>query len=111
GDLGRILCVVDNGCELRAAEAMSHQQFETEVVDVGRQVPGMIREYAPDVLVLDVALPHLNGVTVAGLLREDWPRLPIVLASENFDPADSPLPAMTEFLPKPYGVDALVRAI
>ena len=90
---------------------MSHQQFDTEVVDVGSQVPGMIREYDPDVLVLDVALPHLNGVTVAGLLREDWPHLPIVLASEDFDPAESPLPSMTEYLPKPYAVDGLIRAI
>jgi DNA-binding response OmpR family regulator len=107
----RVLFVVDNVSELPAAEAMSHQRFETEVVDVGRQVPGMIREYDPDVLVLDVALPHLNGVTVAELLREDWPHLPIVLASDGFDPAESPLPALTEYLPKPYCVDGLVQAI
>ena len=107
----RVLFVVDNGSDGSGAERLSQQQFDVDIVSVGRQLPGRIRDFRPDVLVLDVVLPHLSGVTVAELLREDWPLLPIVFTSEDFDPAESPLPTMTEFLPKPYSLDALINAI
>jgi len=106
----RVLFVVDNGQWVRAAEGLL-QRFEVEVVPVGRKVPSRIREYDPHVLVLDVKLPHLNGVTVAHLLREDWPHLPIVFASDDYDPSEASLPEMTAFLPKPYSVGTLADLI
>lgn len=45
----------------------------------------MIRHFQPDVLLLDVSLTHLNGIAVAGLLREDWPDLPIIFAAAPCD--------------------------
>jgi len=106
----RVLFVVDNGQWVRAAEGLA-ERFEVEVVPVGRKVPGRIRDYDPHVLVLDIKLPHLNGVTVAHLLREDWPDLPIVFASDEYDPSEACLPEMTAFLPKPYSAAMLADLI
>ena len=80
----RVLFVVDNSQWVRAVEDLA-AQFEVQVVHLGRKVPASIRDWSPDVLVLDVKLPHLNGVTVAQLVREDWPELPIVFASDDYE--------------------------
>jgi len=106
----RVLFVVDNGQWVRAAETLV-KRFEVEVVELGRKVPERIRAYDPHVLVLDVKLSHLNGLTVAELLRADWPDLPIVFASEDYDPAEARLPEMTAFLPKPYSIGTLTDMI
>lgn len=106
----RVLFVVDNGGWVRTVETLS-KQFEVEVIPVGHKVPNRIRDYNPHVLVLDVKLPHLNGDVVAQLVREDWPELPIVFASENVDPESLRLPDMTALLPKPYSAATLADLI
>ncbi len=71
----------------------------------------MIRDFKPDVLLLEVSLPYMNGIAVAGLLREDWPDLPIVIASSGCDPDELELPTKTHFLLKPYPIDSLVEML
>lgn len=106
----RVLFVVDNGQWVRAVEELA-AQFEVQVVHLGRKVPASIRDWNPDVLVLDVKLPHLNGVTVAQLVREDWPELPIVFASDDYNGAELRLPDLTALLPKPYSAATLADLI
>jgi signal transduction histidine kinase len=45
------------------------------------------RELQPDVVILDVSMPRLNGLEVARTIRQEQPRLPIVILSQH-DPAD-----------------------
>jgi DNA-binding response OmpR family regulator len=73
-------------------------------------VPARIRQFRPHVLVLDVVLPHLHGIHIAELLREDWPQLPIVFTTQEFDHCTT-LPSMTEYLEKPYSPDTLIDSI
>ena len=69
----------------------------------------MIAHFKPDVVVMDVNLPDLNGTLVADLLRKDWPNLPIIFATGSCDPSE--LPVGAEYLMKPFSIDALVEAI
>jgi CheY-like chemotaxis protein len=108
----RILVVDDNEAAGRAvASGLSEEGYETALVSLGRQVPGMIQQFKPDVLILDLNLPDLNGAMVARLIREDWPDLRIVFARGSIDPEELPLPPNTEFLLKPYSIEALVQTI
>src|ERR1700751_1645274 len=80
----RVLFVVDNnGAWGRNYDAALQREYDVDVVAVGREVPLRIREFRPHVLVLDVVLPHLHGIHVAELLREDWPQLPIVFTTDD----------------------------
>lgn len=106
----RVLFVVDNSSWAKAYQAAVLREFDVEVVGVGREVPGRIREFRPHVLVLDVVLPHLHGIHIAELLREDWPQLPIVFTTQDFDHR-SALPPMTEYLEKPYSAETLIDHI
>lgn len=67
-----------------------------------------------DVLVVDVAMPHMSGLQFARAALERRPGIPIVLASGNFEPADE-LAAkelgISQLVAKPYDTSALTAAI
>lgn len=107
----RVLLVEDNETAIRSVSWALEETVQIAVVQLGRQVPDMIRNFKPDVLILDVSLPHMNGVTVAALLREDWPDLPMILATRTCDNGELQLPPGTQFLSKPFAVETLVEMI
>ncbi len=51
-----------------------------EAVD-GREALEKVKDLAPDVLLLDIAMPQLNGLEVIGLVREAAPETQIVILS------------------------------
>jgi len=49
--------------------------------DEGREMLRLARELKPDVVILDVTMPGLNGIDAAEMLREQCPRTRIVILS------------------------------
>jgi DNA-binding response OmpR family regulator len=104
--------LINDGEDVRmtTAWALSWEGFETAVVRLGREVPGMIMSFEPDVLILDFAEPEINGPMIAQLLRENWPSLPIILVA-SLNGHELHLPPRAELLPRPYSIEALVEAV
>jgi len=96
--------------QMTTARALSREGFETAIVKLGRDVPARIKSFVPDVLVLDLSKPDINGTMISWLLRDNWPDIPIILAGAR-SRDDGPLPARTELLTKPFSIDDLVEAI
>lgn len=46
-----------------------------------------LTERMPDVLLLDLNMPHLNGIDAAKIVRQSYPDLKIVVLSTHFSPA------------------------
>lgn len=71
-----------------------------------------IRERWPDILLLDVHLPDLDGWTFLGACRQDaWAvDLPVVMLAAPRDglPAEDP---RVVCLPKPFDLDSLTRTV
>jgi two-component system KDP operon response regulator KdpE len=67
----------------------------------------------PDVIILDLGLPDLDGVTVTRLLRE-WIRIPIIILSVRGSEKDK-IAALDagadDYLTKPFGVGELLARI
>src|SRR5262249_60920595 len=95
---------------MATASALFREGIETAVVKLGRGVPDRIKSFAPDVLILDLSRPDINGKMIAWLLRNNWPDLPIVVACDRSG-EDGPMPVRTELLGKPFSMDALMEAI
>jgi CheY-like chemotaxis protein len=72
-----------------------------------------LESVAPDVMVVDFAMPGLNGAEVAKAARARLPRLPIIFASGCADTAaiDEVAGPDTPVLRKPFRVDELQVAV
>jgi CheY-like chemotaxis protein len=81
--VGKRILIVDDGEEVRQVlravfEARSTYEICGEASN-GVEAVAMARELKPDLILLDVAMPMLNGVEVASVLAGSIPSLPVVL--------------------------------
>jgi PAS domain S-box-containing protein len=68
-------------------------------------------EFAVDLVFSDVIMPGMNGVELAGLLRERYPGLPVVLTSGYSNVLAENAHRGFELIQKPYSVEALSRVL
>lgn len=110
----RVLLVED---EVMIAEGVSSllqlEGIDVDVVHEGRRVVEAVERQRPDVVVLDVGLPDLDGVKVFEQLDERWPDLPVIFATGHGDNTvlEATLGKPVRVLHKPYEIEKLIRAI
>jgi len=84
----RILLADDHGVVRQGLRSLLEKEADFEVVGEaadGREVVVMAKELSPDVVVMDVAMPGLNGVEAARhILRED-PQVKVLALSMHSD--------------------------
>ena len=102
----RILLVEDNAMVRFSLEAMLSDLGHT-VMAAGDAAEAMeLAAHDPDVLVTDLGLPDMDGLTLAGRLRARRPSLRVVVASGR--PGSAP---DTVWLQKPFDLERLSRAV
>lgn len=104
--------VVDLIAEVLATDA----RFETKFVNNGFGAGMLAKEYHPDLIVLDVMLPDINGQAVCELIRRDptMSDIKIIAISgmiEEDKIEDLRKSGADEFLHKPLDIDELTRRI
>ena len=86
----KVLVVDDHQLMLDAIRAMLDREDDISVVgaaDSGDKVVPLVGQTGPDVVLLDVRMPGLDGLAVLGQLRERYPSLAVVMLSGIDDPA------------------------
>jgi len=91
-------------------------RFETKVVNNGFAAGMQAKEYHPDLIVLDVMLPDINGQAVCELIRQDptLTDIKIICISgmvEEERIAELKAAGADDFLHKPLDIDELIRRI
>lgn len=91
-------------------------RFETKTVNNGFDAGMMVKEYRPDLIVLDVMLPDINGKEVCLRVRSDTSleAVKIICISgmvEEDKIADLKAAGADDFLPKPFDSDILIARI
>ena len=85
---------------------------DVEAVANGALVMDSVAAHPPDLLILDVALPGLNGLDVFDLLRSDphWQTVPVLFLTGMPERAETANAAtgVHEVLAKPFDVDDLI---
>ena len=104
--------VVDLISDVLAADA----RFETRVVNNGFGAGMLAKEYHPDLIVLDVMLPDINGQAVCELIRQDptMAEIKIICISgmiEEDKIAELRTSGADDFLHKPLDIDELIKRI
>jgi DNA-binding NarL/FixJ family response regulator len=83
----RIIVADDNPAFLREVSSLLAAEFEVVATATdGRSALDPIRRYKPDLVVLDLHMPALNGIEVAGELVKNPPSPPVVICSVETDP-------------------------
>jgi len=88
-------------------------RFEVRVATTGFDAGMMVKEYRPDLIVLDVMLPDINGKEVCQRVRADntLEEVRILCISgmiEDDKIADLKLSGADDFLHKPFEIEALI---
>ena len=110
------MLVVDDDEAIRTAleRALRLEGFAVSCVDGGRAALETVDRSPPDVIVLDVAMPDLDGVSVARTLRGNGESLPILVLSarDEIDDRVAGLQAgADDYLVKPFAVRELVARL
>jgi DNA-binding NtrC family response regulator len=68
-------------------------------------------EFAVDLVFSDVIMPGMNGVELAGVIRDHYPGLPVVLTSGYSNVLAESAHRGFELIQKPYSVESLSRIL
>lgn len=119
GDENKIrVLIVDDIAETRE-NIRKLLQFEKDldvigVAGSGRQAVEQSRSLKPDVVLMDINMPDMDGITATELIRQGNPATQIVILSVQGDPnymRRAMLAGARDFLTKPPAVDELTAAI
>lgn len=67
-------------------DGLNGVQVIAEVGD-GAELLELLEAVHPDVVVCDITMPGMDGLTALRHIRERWPQLPVIMLSMNEDPA------------------------
>jgi two-component system KDP operon response regulator KdpE len=114
GNLPRIL-VIDDELAIRRFlhTVLSGTEFSLQEAEAGHAGLAAAAAFRPDVILLDLGLPDLDGIEVIKRLRE-WSTVPIIVLSvrEREDDKVRALDAgADDYLTKPFGVGELLARI
>ena len=107
----RIL-VVDDDPAVRESlgRALRLDGYEVELANDGKEAVGKVRHRVPDAIVLDVLMPHMDGIQVCRELRADGYGTPILMLTARDGVSDrvSGLDAgADDYLVKPFALEEL----
>jgi len=108
--------IVDN--DLMQAQALgnllSDEAIDCTMVGSGSEALAMLATLRPDVAILDLVMPHMNGLELLHYLRQRLPALPAILTTGW--PYDQRVAAFLEqkataYLAKPIDVGGLLQIL
>jgi CheY-like chemotaxis protein len=107
--------VVDDDPDLRGVLVNSLQALGYSVMEAADGAAGLaaLDQQRPDVMVVDFAMPGMNGADVAKAASERHPGMPIVLTSgyADSDAIDRAVGKGAKILRKPFRIDELLAAV
>lgn len=110
------LLIVDDEENLRSmlSAALRHHGFEISTASNGREALAAVGEERPDLVVLDVMMPEVDGFEVCRRMRADGDRTPVVFLTARDDTEDK-VRGLTlggdDYLQKPFSLDELVARV
>ena len=87
--------------------------YDTIIVGSGEEALTMIASHCPDLIVLDLGLPDMDGMEVLKSVRK-WSNLPVVVVSarnHEHDKVDALDYGADDYLVKPFGVMEMVSRV
>lgn len=111
----RILAVDDEPQMLRTLRLnLTRHGYDVEAVETGLEVIPVLNRWHPDVVLLDLTLPDVDGVEIVKQIREQGSAARIVVLSARSSEHDKVLAldlGADDYLTKPFSMDELLARI
>jgi CheY-like chemotaxis protein len=111
----RILVLDDHATILDVVtEALQYEQYEVLAITKGLEFFNAVRDFAPDLILLDYQLADVNGADLCQQLKEleTYRYIPVIIFSAYFNPGDSDKPAACDgYLYKPFDLASLFEVV
>ncbi len=100
----------------RIIRALATENFETYEAENGEEVLHIATQIYPDLILLDVVLPDINGVEVCNKLRsmENFPMIPILMLTVKagaYDISNAFKSGASDYIRKPFIAEELLLRI
>ncbi|HAN53355.1 MAG TPA: nitrogen regulation protein NR(I), partial [Pseudomonas sp.] len=108
--------IVDDDRSIRwvLEKALQQEGMATQSFDSADSVLARLARQQPDVIISDIRMPGLSGLDMLSQIREQYPRLPVIIMTAHSD-LDSAVASYQggafEYLPKPFDVDDAVSLV
>jgi two-component system response regulator MprA len=113
--MARILVIDDDpGVTALLARGLGYEGHAVDVASSGEDGLGFAAKYPPDLVLLDVTLPGLDGFQVCRRLRESDPQLPILMLTARDSPSDQVRGLETgadDYVVKPFVLEVLAARV
>lgn len=114
--MSKHILIVDDDAGVRetVGAVLGDEGFAVAFASDGPEALAAARREKPDLVLLDVWLPGMDGIQVLERLRAEHPRLPVVVVSGhgNIDTAVRATKlGAADFIEKPFTIDGLLAAI
>lgn len=89
---------------------MTLEGYDVTAVTNGAQALDALHDDMPDLALLDVSMPHIDGLTVCRVIRSEGSQVPVLMLTARTDTSDrvAGLDAgADDYLPKPFDLDEL----
>lgn len=113
----KIVCIDDSPTILSEIKRfLDKEQLEITAIDDPVQAVSQVFTIKPDLILLDITMPRINGYKLCGLLRNSGKcdSVPIIMVTGNtglIDKARAKLSGSTDYLTKPFTKEILNRTI
>jgi DNA-binding NtrC family response regulator len=95
------------------AQLLRTQCHEVMEAANGTEALALLNKWRVELVITDLVVPNLNGLNLISLIRDRWPKMPIVLISGYLsqDAGNIILDGVADFLQKPIRPSALVATV
>jgi two-component system alkaline phosphatase synthesis response regulator PhoP len=113
--VSRILVIEDNAALATGIEYnLGLEGHEVQIAEDGRRGLALTREWSPDLVILDLMLPGMDGYEVLRAIRGDKNDVPVMILSARGEEADKVLGFRLDadqYVTKPFGVLELLERV
>ena len=100
----------DQGVRTSLTRALTFQNYKVTAVNDGAQALEAVDRQLPDLVILDVSMPHVDGLTACRMIREKYRSLPILMLTARHEVSDrvAGLDAgADDYVVKPFALEEL----
>jgi len=96
------------------ATALKHDRFEVQWVDSAEKALETLKTELPDLIISDIMLPGLDGVSMMRQVKADHPGIPLILLTAKTDEIDRVMGlelGADDYVTKPFSVREVVARV